>query len=697
MIKLVGVLSEGGVPVELINLMESDDDMLIGALVEATKTISSAIGTREVRRLAFQDDTLIVTESEKGYTVIAIADRALDYVEVLLTIIAETIDSAQFPPADGAVSPYHREFVSNIINALLLDKISVSYSELVKSAWSLIQSVILSKDDLRAISEKIERAKADDISQHWFSFASTIEPSRDDAIQYALQGRFDYACAASINLDDNVSKVFAIKMAHLASNMINMIVPPVDLVLSVSSALSGDDLFTSIGRELADVYARKTSRSSYTKLLFDYIDQFEFGEDAASLMHVFIFVDSPIVNHPEFANRLLSFFRNRSVIVAAFLDALIERSALFSKLYSVTTYEEFKSHLGYYKTRINHILSEIESAVGGGFFSRLLRRSDWRELALRASLQFQNYIASLVALSESPVLSLGERKQVLEEVLDLYDNYFRKLLKSKAPLFSYTVDSVFQSMGVAFSEYYHLLPRDLKSTHIEKMIDYLGVVSDVLETHWLGRNWAPSVFVIANAMFPVLLLSETFHENQIRLALLGIKTIDVESIEKLRESGSPAYATHLGNMSTTLTSLLLQLIVRGPRTQVLEHCLKASIDVHRWFLFNGVVCRDDIMSLTLHAAFAANELSPTFLEELSMIVSALNRIAMRDPVKYDYEVAVMAPPLVLFLLTVSKTLDEPYYAEAAKDYHRMAVDAWTKYGFDEVAEDLDKMSDFVGP
>ena len=103
-IQLVGVLAEDGVPVRIRTLVDVESASVLGAIVEVLKGLSSALKLGQVQRLQFQENTLLVTESEKGYSVIALADKAEDYVEGLLRVIRIAIDESQLGKAKDPVT-----------------------------------------------------------------------------------------------------------------------------------------------------------------------------------------------------------------------------------------------------------------------------------------------------------------------------------------------------------------------------------------------------------------------------------------------------------------------------------------------------------------------------------------------------------------------------------------------------------------
>ncbi len=70
MIELVSVLSKGGVPVHTKTSLDTNK-MILGPLIEASKSLSAMMGSGEVHRIASANRTLLLTESKKGYVTAA--------------------------------------------------------------------------------------------------------------------------------------------------------------------------------------------------------------------------------------------------------------------------------------------------------------------------------------------------------------------------------------------------------------------------------------------------------------------------------------------------------------------------------------------------------------------------------------------------------------------------------------------------
>ncbi len=693
MIRLIGVITEGGVPVVVNSYVDTEGEMIIGALISAAKTLCDAMGSGEVRKLAFKDNTLIVTESKKGYTLVALVDSAEDYMDSLMRIIAEEIDDSKIPPADGTVNDLHIELVKNVLETFIKDTLESSLSEIVSLVWPPIQDAVNSNPDLRGSIEALEQTlSAASLVSNWDALKERTETSLENALKFAIIGEYDRACAASLGLDYDAGKVFAIKMGQLARSMTLTSAPSIDELESIAAGIQADDSFSEMGKAIANFLSLKISSADYTKALRAAAEAFDFGDRQTDLLYSFLFQDIRITLIPEFAERLVEYLKGRSNISRAYMFSIIDRDAIFEKLYSVSNYDDFKDTMGFYKGRIEGILEQIRSVLKKGFMDRIKRSSASKDLALQGSLQLQNYITLLTALSESPVLTISERKEVLGEVLQLYWGYFRRLLLGDFPLFSHTIDSVFQSLGVACAEYYHLATGKDREEHILKIGEFILDILDVATKEWAKSNVRFSISVVTNSLGPILTRDDNaFKDEEILLVHLMMKSLNLEIIEKTREDDPFGYATNMGNILTTLASVVYSLLSEGIRSSLFSVCVLKSLEVQEWFVSKGVVCRDDIMSTTFNASFAADMLSEQELQKTVKIVTALNRVAIQDPKKYDYEVAMTGTPLISVLTKSWERLGNPQYYDQARETLQMSATAWRKYGFYEKAENLENL------
>jgi len=169
------------------------------------------------------------------------------------------------------------------------------------------------------------------------------------------------------------------------------------------------------------------------------------------------------------------------------------------------------------------------------------------------------------------------------------------------------------------------------------------------------------------------------------MCLLDINTVDASQITK-----PETYATYFGNTIASLTCMASQMLEGEERSKVLKKCVETILDIQEWFISKGVICRDDIITASFHATLVLDILDDTELEKTTNKIIALNRIAVQDVAKYDYEVAMMASPLIEILIYTWKKLDSERYQILARESFDTAHAAWIKYGFHEKAENFKK-------
>lgn len=691
MIRLIGVLTEGGVPIKVQSSVDAEGELIVGPLIEATKALSAVMGSGEVKQLGFRDNTLIVTESKKGYTVVALISKAEGYMNSLMRVIADAIDNSDLAPADGAVQDHHKAVVAEIIEPYVRSHIDTSFPEIFSYLWNPIHETMASKEPFRSIMKEIDELVATPPPEaKWMEFRACHTCNIEDALASALRGEFDRACAMAIEIENPLAQAFAIKMGALTHSMTKVVAPPLAELKKIADSLPRDFVFTDLVKTLIGFIGGEIIPADYSRAYREATKNLHLNADQKSLLTGFLFLDPRIVDYPEISNKMKEIFKRKSEIVCAFIDAMEERGRIFDKLYSITSYDGFRDELGVYKARITSILSSIKWVVDPELVEELRREDKAVEYGVTASLQLQNYIALLTALAESPVLTISERKGVLEEVIGLYRNYFHGLMVTEIPLFSYTLDSVFQSLSVANAEYYFLSTGSDRTRHLEDIMGFLDDIYFTIQSEWAKSRMRFSLFVVSNAICPILARSGSVCESGFRLAYLAVKLQDQETIDAAQITKPLEYATNLGNAITTLTAMAIIILDETSRSKILTRAVDVSLDVYEWFISRGVVCRDDIVSASHHAVMASDYLDDEALERTVNRIIALNRIVIQDPEKHDYELAMMASPLIDNLLKAYARLGNERYKEMAVAMILLANDAWRKYGFNEKAENFSR-------
>jgi hypothetical protein len=699
MIKLMGVLTEGGVPVKFKSSMEAEGELILGPLIEATKALSNMTGSGEVRRLAFKDNTLIVTETNKGFTVVALVSKAEDYMDSLLRVIAEKIDESKIQFADGSVNDEQRIIIEKILEPYVRNHIETSFPDALSNVWDPIYDVLRTDHQFAQIIQDVDDLLTRPEPQNkWNQFKEETVGSLNDALVHAMRGEFDRACAIAMHNEGVLAGIFSIKMGALAHSMTKAVPPTLTELKAIASRLSEDHPFTPFAKILVGSIAGEVIPADYARVFRESMNHFEFIEDNEHLMLGFLFLDSRVVDYSEFSENLVRLYKGKSEVYCSFIKAIQNRNNIFDKLYSITSYDGFKDELGLYKTQISSILGGITWVTDEDLMWELKKEGKGNEIGITASLKLQNYIAVLTALTESPVLSIGERKGFLEEVLMLYRDYFRGLMMSDVPLFSYTLDSVFQSVGVAHAEYYFLATGDVRKNHIQRTIEFLGDIFDTMVEEWPKARVRFSLFVVTNSISPILTRAGELPESEIRLLYAAMQLLDVNTIDATQITRPTTYATYLCNTNTSLTALASRLLKDETRAKVLREGVEIALDVQEWFLSYGEIVRDDAMSASYHASLIADTLEESELKRTVDRVLDLNRIVVQDPSKFDYELAMMSVPLMDLLSNAWKRLADEKYLNLSKDVFDSALAAWKKYGFYEKAENFRRsFGEFMEP
>ncbi len=686
MIRLIGVLTHGGVPIKIKSSMDTEGELILGPLIEAAKALSNVMGSGEVRKLGFQDNTLIVTESSKGYTIVALVSKAEDYMDSLLRVIADAIDESDISHADGVVNDNHMIIVDEIVETYVREHIDIGFPETLTEVWEPINRRLKEDKRLSKVIEDVETllVRPEQIEK-WNKFKSGVSGSLEDALKCALQGEFDRACAIAMNIDGPLAAVFSIKMGALTHSMTKAIPQTLTELIDKTIHLPEDYAFTDLARTLVGFISGAKIPADYSRAFREAIKRFEFQSDTEHLLLGFLFLDARVVDYPDFSSSLVDLYRGKSEVVCSFVDAMNERGKLFEKLYSITSYDGFRDELGVYKSNITSILGNANWVMDSDLLWELKKEGKGIEIGISASFKLQNYIAVLTALAESPVLTIGERKKILEEVLMLYNDYFRGLMRADIPLFAYTLDSVFQSLSVARAEYYFLATGETRNQHMSNSIDFVSDILTVIEDEWPKSRVRFSLFVVSNALCPVLARSKILPEVGVRMVYLAMRLLDVNTVDASQITRPETYATYFGNTISTLTSLASLVLEGDERTKVLKRCVEIILDIQEWFITKGVICRDDIITASFHAALVLDVLTDFELERITGKIIALNRITVQDSNKYDYEAAMMASPLIEVLIYTWKKLDSQKYLDLARQTFDTAHSAWIKYGFHEKA------------
>ncbi len=695
LIKLIGVISKGGIPLRLRTTLEKEGKLFLTGMIEVVKGLSSIMGSGEVRMLEFKDDKLIVTESEKEFTVVALVSRAAEHLESLIRIIAEEIDNSSIEQPGGKGDPRMAKQIDKIMDCFLEEEVDIDFREVLADNWEPIQRRLKLQKRFAKILNETDRNMllADREEQkHWSNFDHKVNGQLKEALDYALSGAFDYACAVAIDYEETSAKMLAIKTGLLALSMTRTTAPTLVVLKSIVESLpENDDPFIELAKAAVWYKDRRISTQEYQEQFQRAAEQFEFIDDEQHIIQAFLFIEPTIMILPKFAEKMAKYFEDKSAIIATFISAIIERSHIFDKLYSITSYDQFRTSLSMWKGKISEILNQISKTLKSGSIRRLLgdKGLEARKLGITGSLDLQTYFALHTALTESIILTLNERKELLSEIIRIYQDYFRKLLLSEIPLFTSTIDSAFQSLSVAMAEYLQLVKNTEKEEFIKQLTEFMRDVITVLSDEWLKKEIDTStLFAVTNAICPVLTMSEVILDEEVQLTHMLLRMMHTQSTINEQTTNPRGYATTLGNLTTTLAALASKLLEGETRIKTLYRCAKTQIHVHKYFLFHGIICRDDIIAATFNIEQIVDVMSEKLVLPLLKAIIALNRITVPSLLKYDYEAAVISWTLInLFIKSWRRFGNDDHY-QRAKRLLFVSSKALRKYGFTEKAEEL---------
>ncbi len=653
-------------------------------------------GSGEVQMLEFEDDKLLVTESAKGFTVIALVSKAEKQLEGLIRIIAEELDESDIQEPGGRVNAALAKQVDSILERYLETNINVEFYDILSTIWEpILNSLKRNKQHAKLIKKSdqtlLEAEREEE--KRWLQFDRKTKGTLKEAIDYAFSGAFDYACAVAKDLEAPISKLFAIKTGLLALSMTRNKAPPLSVLKSIAETLyDSKDPFVNLVKAAIRFRNQEISSDEYFEQFRNAAEQFQCIDDEQYLLKAFLFVDPIIKMLPEFCAQIMNYFKGKSVVITTFLSTLLEQSKI-SSLYATTSYDQFKDSLGIWKTKIRETLEKVAVIIRPGLsqMQYFRRETEQRELGIKESLNIQTYLELSTTLAKSTILTLSERKEILTEIIRIYREYFRGILGIQIPLFSNTIQSVFQSVSVAMAEYFLLITGKGKSEHIGHMHDLLRDIVTLINDEWIKRQVdASPLFAVTNALCPILSMAGQLVDEEVQLTYIALRMTKKDAISKLQNSDPQSYAMILGCLLNTFAALAIKTMERETMALVLQKCIEALIRIHKFLLSQCIICRDDVITATYLVDQIIEDLPKNKQEPIIQAVFALNRVVVPSFEKHGYEAAVIGGPLISLLIKSWKLLDSEEYYQRTKMLFDVAVSAWRKYGFTEKATEFEE-------
>ena len=193
---------------------------------------------------------------------------------------------------------------------------------------------------------------------------------------------------------------------------------------------------------------------------------------------------------------------------------------------------------------------------------------------------------------------------------------------------------------------------------------------------------------MSNATFPVLMQSDAIGDIEVRFIYLAMQLLNTMALMKLQDIDIQAFATDLLNIKTTLASLAIPFLPDEERNLFLEDCVNVLLQGHKFFISQGVLCRDDIASATLLTGYLTPNTQATDYGVYIDLAITLNRIAVPNLQRHDSDIAVLATPYLGLLRTAIGHLKDDRYVKLARIVYDQSIDVWTKFAFDHKAEEF---------
>ncbi|MHA1735535.1 MAG: hypothetical protein ACTSV8_04090, partial [Candidatus Thorarchaeota archaeon] len=189
------------------------------------------------------------------------------------------------------------------------------------------------------------------------------------------------------------------------------------------------------------------------------------------------------------------------------------------------------------------------------------------------------------------------------------------------------------------------------------------------------------------SLSPVLAMAGEMHDAELTLVLAAVATYEPREMDALRLLNPRRFAGGFANITTALASVATRVLDEEAKRTVLPIAVSYLMQAHQFFLTNGIVIRDDIVSLTYLASEAVDMFSPQDVRGVVDTITLLNRVSLQDMKKYDYEVAIMAKPLLRLLTKSRRLLEDESLDQLAVTVYETAIRTWQKYGFSSKADD----------
>ncbi len=691
MIKLIGVIGEGGIPVNIITYEEiKGEEEFVASLMEAINALSNVIGTGKIAKLDFMEYKMIVTDCKKGYTIVALVDAAEEFVEKLLSMIAEDIDKSDMPEFMGVVDKKMADTVAKIINKYISNMISIDVSELLVQFWSqLLETIKKNKKALKVIMEvdKFLQESAKKYEARWKKFSSLIAKDINMAIKYALEGNFSHACAASDGLTEPLEMAFHIRMGLLSLEMSMLPSPPISEIEKLVGELPQNDAFYNLIIKSLEYKLQRISLVEYMDAYRRAIKEFTFGESTEDIIRALLFLDWLLGSFPDFAKKLAKYFKKVSRPIYVYILGLVDRAKILKIKAETVQFGDFENILYSLRSKIDRLAGNINSILKHiGKLVRTGQPIDPKKngAILKYMLGVHSYALILLTLIQSPLLKLDEKRLVLGELLKIYTKYFKKFIREGLPWPIITIANMFQSIGIGTSEVFRMLTRREKLKYLDKIENILNDAwRIVLANYSKMRYYAMFLATMTASISPILSSVKKVYIDELKLIYAIMNSFDPEIIGTWKDIFPYNYVALTLNLINTLAPLAIRILKADDYTPLLKRCIYMTLDLNRWLIYRGKPLKSLAILLPYYILRIAKNLEPNELKYLTDETIIVWELVIPDWERYDSSVALLGDIAIRLLLHVGRALNTEKYVELARRIYSIATMALRKYGLNE--------------
>lgn len=710
MIKLLGVIAEGGTLITVKTFREIEEKQLVSNLIEATKGISEVMGVGKIKRFDFGEDRLILTETKKNYTIVALTDTAERYIDQLLQVIARDLDNNEVIPHCNLVNESLEESIEGIIETYMNDELSISLHETVNEVWDPILTEAKKNKKIIALLEELNKdieASSGVEAEKWHEFKSNIEEDPEKAIELALDGDFDHAFAVSLGSDDLLQKMFSIKMGLLSFSMLGMNSPPLNEIEELVEELPSDNPYANLLRMEIQYKKQEIARPNLLHAFGRATTKFQFKDNKKHRILSFLFLNEANGFFPEFGSKLADYFRDKSNVISTYINTMIERVRIIRKAYSITEADDIQEELHKWEKRVNNATESLNKVLKPGFIKRLLRRAprgaEANRITLRCLMDIEVYMLLQAMIAQSPVLAPTERREKLNEVINIYLNYFRKAINKNLPMPSYTLVNALQNLALATQE---LLTMPTPNGQSKNIKNVRKLFKDTIEITVNNTTKITPYMQIILSVSDALSVPSPNEEDKEELPLNKgflllhsiLKTTNIQSVESWKGVFPYNFAAYIINLLLALLPLALKFLEGKKKAKVIKKCVDKLIDTLKWLLFRGKVSRSTLLALAYYTTKIVDEYSTKELEQLMDTLIGFSLIAVPDWEEKDFDLAVLGEYLLETLTQASERLSNPeHLLQIGRKIYRISLNAWETYGYQKKARKLkEKYGDILG-